>query len=671
MLRQFLLFISLLTFALPLHAQYDILDFHWQLTDIGFSYPATWDEPFAVQQFGVESVVLAQSDARNPERAPEVPLISLALLPSEERGTETVLHERMVEFNINPSVTIPTTILNQDGIRARGASRDESFIGQGAAIPWDDMILTIVGRAPTEQASLFNYNFDIVIRSLAQNQTFGEIVPFGLVWSNHTTIDEEAVAFTSISGVTLDEANQMLYAVDDFLGLLQFDRRSGRLESIIPNTDFDLPTDIAIGANNAIYVSDSGCQCIHIYQNNAWQEALTDFGEDAPLSIVTLPTGELYATQTDGFDISIRNFAPDEEANLIENPVINIAGDIEEQPLLFVTENQLHYLDPFSDEIIQVSDGEFTPITALQLESIPFTIDSTSDGSYITTSATAIEFYTADGIFINSLDSFDYSQASDIRALAIGNDSTLYFATSSLEMGEILAVSQRVPESRYGFQTLAPYRLSGGVLSEDNPADLWLIEGNNGDLLSLYSQGYSQLADFDYTTTLIAPDGSEVITVDASVDNRFPFDRSIENIELSANGIYEVRVNHVFSEGLYEIVLVSPKQFELDPDITTIYGDLSETHGKDVWTFEGDGRTVVTITIEAVDSTQLDVALQLLDSQLQQIAQNNDAESGQLDTNAQIVEFTLPVSGLYYLEAIKVDGVGKYKLTVDIIEPES
>jgi hypothetical protein len=664
MFQRLVLLIGLFSIVLPLSAQLDVDEFRWDLADLAFSYPASWDEPFAVQRFGVESVFLAESDSRDPERAPEVPIITLTLRPAEEADISTVLQEQLAELDLQSATTIPTTLLDEPAVWTRGNSRDGLFFGMGISLQLKGNILSIVGRVPSEQTTQFQYIFDVLTRSLVQGGDFGDFVPFGIIWNNSAGLHDGDTAFTDLRAIALDEPNQHLYALDSVLGVLQFDLLSGRLEAIIQNIEFVSPNAIAISPDNTMYIADSACRCIHVYDDNEWQDPLTGFAVGAPVSILTTSGGNLYATdstETLGF---VRQYNAEGTSNLFsEDP-------LEEQPILFSIDGVLHILNQSTDQILALDGIGFTLTLTLDVDSVLQYIQVASDGTYIIADDAIIDLYTPDSLLIDTLDINDYSLGSIIRGLVVGSDDTIYIATIGDNVGEVLALSQRVDEVSIGLQTLAPYRMSSGFLNENNTEDIWLLEGTAGEIMSLFVQGYSELSDFQYSMTLIAPDKTEIVTIDEDRDRQPELSRGVKDYELSDTGLYEVRINHLFSQGSYDITLITTKQFTLDSDVITVWGELSESYSQEMWAFEATAGTTVTITVKASNSTQLDPHMTLYDSQYNLLAQNDDAEDTQLGNSAQIQQITLSRTGLYYVDALRLDGEGKYSLTVEIVEPE-
>jgi hypothetical protein len=79
--------------------------------------------------------------------------------------------------------------------------------------------------------------------------------------------------------------------------------------------------------------------------------------------------------------------------------------------------------------------------------------------------------------------------------------------------------------------------------------------------------------------------------------------------------------------------------------------------------FEGHAGDVLTFTMTGESGT-LDPALTLLKPDGDLLAFNDDASDPQLDVNAQVSRVSLPVDGLYIVEAGRYEGAGRYNLVV-------
>lgn len=659
--RKLALLLGLCLFILPVSAQFDTSDFRWELIDVAFSYPAHWDEPFAVQRFGIESVLMAESDVRDSERPAEVPIITITIRPDEGIDLNTILEDNLAELSIQPDVTIPVNLLDTEGILSQGISRDESFFGMGIVARIDDNVLMIVGRAPIEQSQQFKSIFDVVISSMVKGQNFGQSLSYGIVWDNFSEDITDDSPFTILEAIQLDETNQSIYGVDSTIGLLHFDMQSGRLQEVIPYQDFVTPQSIAIGAENTFYIADPDCPCIHVYQNNEWQDTLDGFLNGSPQYIAMTSDGTLYATDTDNTNVFIRQYNAEGISNLFSEEAFF------EQPILFTVDGQLHALTAIDGQVQRLDEFGFTLINTLDLDFSPQHIDIAPDGTSILTDNNMIHFYTPDSLLITSLDIRELSVGSAIQGLASDADSTLYVATRDIGAVELLAVSQHVIDTGFGLQELAPYRISGSFLNDDNKQDIWIFEGIQNEQVTIDVQGFSQERDFDFDITLIDPNGAVEAMVTADNNPGVQWNRRFENFELSSTGVYTVQVNHVTGLGSYNLTLIQPTFVNHDTNLTTVWGNLPDSYFQELWQFEANAGDILTLTMRAIDPTQLDPYIRLYDTQRNLLDQNDDAIEGTMGNTAQLT-FTASRTGTYTIEAVKFEGSGQYNLTIETIE---
>lgn len=657
MTRKLIILISMWLIFIPATAQYDISEFQWEVADIAFSYPGVWEEPFAVQRFGVETVIIAESDVLNDERAPEIPFILMTLTPNDGTDLDTMLENSLRELDIQINREVSISVLDTTTNLASGTNRDASFFGMGSILRLDSNILTIVGRVPAEQQDEFDTLFNVLMRSLARGQEFGAYVPFGMVWSN--AADEDDPAFYNLEGIALDPNTQSIYSGDGDVGLLRFDMLSGRLLEIIPNPDIVTPVDLTVGIDGTVYIADPDCPCIHVYFDGTWQDSIGGFGIGSPLSIQSDDAGNLYTTNNDGENFNVIRFNVDGETNIPTVDPFFI------EPMLFTANGQLYAYD---FPVVQQFDGsQFIIANEFEFDTFHDYIQIAPDGTYLLATENLIDLYTPDGLLIDSIDITESSLGDRIQGLALGQDNTIYAVVGGLGVTEIIALSQRVPDSSLGLPILEPYRVSGSFLGEANTGDTWYFDGTTNQVVDIAVQGFSSDRDFDFSVTLLAPDGSEVATISEDSNPALIFSRNLNNIQLDTNGLYQIRLDYLNGEGIYDLTLITPTPFAHNDIFTERYGMIPASYPSEQWIVSASGQTTLTFTAEPLDPTRFTLQMALYDVRGQLIQQNDPSQ----ENTAQIAEFRVPINGDYIIEVSRIEGIGRYRLTLETVEPES
>jgi len=188
----------------------------------------------------------------------------------------------------------------------------------------------------------------------------------------------------------------------------------------------------------------------------------------------------------------------------------------------------------------------------------------------------------------------------------------------------------------------------------------WFFEGDEGDVVTIAMNALDE--ELDCYLELYGPDGTELTYDDDSGEE---FDALIEYYELPADGTFRIVAHGALFGGVgqYELVL---EQTEMVVEGTLAYGDTVEATLKPGtrhhWLFEGEEGDVVTISMIAA-TEDLDTYLELFAPDGVQIMTDDD---GSGNSNAEITEFELPLSGTYRIIARGYDDgdVGEYELAL-------
>ena len=207
-------------------------------------------------------------------------------------------------------------------------------------------------------------------------------------------------------------------------------------------------------------------------------------------------------------------------------------------------------------------------------------------------------------------------------------------------------------------------------LTDETTQQTWAFDGVTGEYITLIAIADVEALDLDLALQILAPDGSEVIYVDDVQDEEVesllfnPFDPQIISLELAQDGEYTVIVEAVVGAGRYQLGLSKSQTLELVDGEQVVSGVLSEVLPLQDWVFVGRGGQSLTITLEAQSDT-LDPILYIINPQGEIIAENDDADDGELGLNSQIVGFAIQQNGNYIIRASRFFGEGTYRLTIE------
>lgn len=232
-----------------------------------------------------------------------------------------------------------------------------------------------------------------------------------------------------------------------------------------------------------------------------------------------------------------------------------------------------------------------------------------------------------------------------------------------------------------------------GEISGEASTQLWTFEGEAGDRVTI-----TMIADegssLDSTLSLYTQeaydnqDGAIAFNDDAITADIGSFNSQIEAAELFEDGTYIIEASSFGSSGgAYTLSLALASDAATAEPRPTLaastgggeiaYGDTvtgaidDEGTNAEFWTFVGQAGDVVTITMIADDTNEVDPRLYVYAegevSAFDILAENDDAEDSSVGRlNSQIFEFALPEDGEYVIEATQFGfGAGTYSLTLE------
>ena len=226
----------------------------------------------------------------------------------------------------------------------------------------------------------------------------------------------------------------------------------------------------------------------------------------------------------------------------------------------------------------------------------------------------------------------------------------------------------------------------GGEITNRQPQQVWTFSGAEGDVVTITmiatADDYSldtrlylyTLEDFDDNGEPLAQND------DASNPEIEGLNSQIEVFELPDDGEYIIVATRL-GDGVGEYTLTLEEggisRAERAQGATpiaygdTVTGELSAEEGVQLYTFEGTAGDIITITMIADDTDDLDprIALYAFDDYAANsypTMSNDDAfENDDLGLNSQIFEFELYLDATYIIEATYFRGEGGYTLTLE------
>ncbi|MBZ0300957.1 MAG: pre-peptidase C-terminal domain-containing protein [Anaerolineae bacterium] len=674
----------------------DTLPYEWETANIGLRYPANWDVPLPTEVDGQPTLQLAQVLVDTPAnvRPPAIPIITLTRIPGAapaDQNLTSFLMDALQSLNLESTET-PTTaaFLSDSAPQLTGTSADGQFFGIARAAPiGSSAVLIISGRAVDAQQSDFEALFDAVAASVTVREEEGGQVAdqstYGVLWHTQRSLEDGDEGFLDLVGLAYGPDNH-LYTYERDLGMVALDATTGSILSITPNEHILEPSDLDVADDGSVYVADRACGCIFTlgpdgrWLDEADAEAdsfdpetspgmISGFEVDTPAHLAVGTDGALYATSiTSANTMSVVVYI-----NGVREREIRLGDNLFEQPLLAAAASgQVYALTQFG-ELLELSGGEAASIDSLgtiaaQLNDVAITPDG---NLVVATQNQGILVLTSQGDLIDQPGSIvpNFPLPGEMVSpigVAVDNQGRLYFADSDGTFGAITAMSTGVAPDRMGSPNLIPGLGVQGILSEAAPRQQWTYRGAAGERITLTTVDTTPDGALNVAVRLLDPSGAEIAYNDdhTSPDIANLTDAQLADFPLPVDGQYIVVVEGMEGAGTYGLGLSQTHMLTQDSSgIARASGDLSGVFPVALYELSGSSGQTLTITLEA-GSGSLDPVLRLIGPDGALAADNDDADDRALGNSAQIVNFALPASGVYRIEAARFDGTGHYNLAV-------
>ncbi|MFQ6100623.1 MAG: PPC domain-containing protein [Anaerolineae bacterium] len=272
---------------------------------------------------------------------------------------------------------------------------------------------------------------------------------------------------------------------------------------------------------------------------------------------------------------------------------------------------------------------------------------------------TYLEIYDEDEVWITEDDDGGEGTNSLIAEFPIGSSGTYYIHALTYSGEGDYTLNLEITEEPSGG---GPIKYGGtveGVLAEGVQHE-WVFDGEEGNVVNIAMNAVGE--ELDCYLELYGPDGLLLTDDDDSGEE---FNALIEYYELPTDGTYRIvaRGGLFGAAGAYELTL---EQTETVVEGVLAYGETAkvtlEPGTRHHWLFEGEEGDVITISMTGV-TEDMDTFLELFAPDGVRVMTDDD---GGGDSNAEISEFELPLSGTYRIIARGYDDedVGEYELTL-------
>jgi len=199
-----------------------------------------------------------------------------------------------------------------------------------------------------------------------------------------------------------------------------------------------------------------------------------------------------------------------------------------------------------------------------------------------------------------------------------------------------------------------------GTLVEGMPFHMWTFSGQQGDLVFISMDGFSNL---DTYLQLLGPDGEQV---DYDDDSGAGYN-SLLMYRLQDSGTHTIIARGFSGDvGQYELTFSELSDTEGVLAYNTMdEGELTEDEIGDMWTFQGQEGDIVAISMDG--AVTLEPFLSFFDSDLGTIASSEGSSTG---FGPSIFWSMLPETGTYYVMAGRSFGSGAYNIMVHHFDPD-
>lgn len=653
--------------------QFAYTSYRWEAANLSLAYPRDWDAPLSVSGGPREALRLAQGFVDTPDtRPPAIPILNITVTTEAiaDDAQFTLLANAMQAIGVEARGALPADWLGLTGIGATGTDATGELFGMGRLVRLpDNRTLLMVGRAGVVRQDAFAVTFNLVADSIALSADRAAQLPrYGVRWLVEQLPSGGADAFINLGALAISPDGSTLVAADAVVGLVQFDSQTGQIRDTIAFDTIIQPSGMTIRPDGTIYLGDPGCQCVRVVRDGREQQRIENFGVQAPRSVAWLD-GTFYATDRSETDVSILAVS---DARIGR---ISFADPIAEQPLLAV-DRRGQLLALVGDRSVYVLEGDrFSyayDLVPSGFRAIDIAVDA-QNNLVVGTATDGLIRFDDTGAEVDRLGTpatqVPPAPGSIGQLVGVGASlqGAIYWADSNGQYSVVAANEIGVPEGRVGLANLTPFVPVQGRLDEATQRQIWTFDAVADESIALTALTNPLTPTLNLALRVIAPDGSEVIYQDNDETGTLvnPLDVRLPTLTVAQTGRYLVIVEREVGVGRYQLGMTRIQPLTLNAGVNALQGEITDVFPAQRWIFDGAAGQTLTITMEAQSGT-LDPLLRLTNADGDLIAENDDAGTPELGTNALIEQVLLPFSDDYILTATRFQGGGRYTLTIEV-----